>query len=104
MARQMLTLRNMALSHRLCVSNFSTSGFQHDSYKLLIVGGGCGGSAIANKFANKLGHGRVAVVEPSKVKNCKHNTCILFPFSNAMRKGTVHSSAEGHGGSVTVYR
>ncbi|KAK2177313.1 hypothetical protein NP493_606g03039 [Ridgeia piscesae] len=37
-----------------------------DSYKLLVLGGGTAGSAVANKFAAKLGRGNVAVVEPSK--------------------------------------
>ncbi|XP_013409111.1 sulfide:quinone oxidoreductase, mitochondrial [Lingula anatina] len=35
------------------------------SYELLIVGGGTGGTVIANKFAPKLGSGKVAVIEPS---------------------------------------
>ena len=39
-----------------------------DSYKLLVLGGGTAGSAVANKFAAKLGRGNVAVVEPSKVR------------------------------------
>lgn len=37
------------------------------SYKLLIVGGGSGGLATANKFASKLGDKKVAVIEPSHV-------------------------------------
>ena len=48
---------------------FSTSAHRedHKSYKLLIVGGGTAGSAIANKFARKLGKGQLAVLEPSDV-------------------------------------
>ncbi|CAH1790317.1 unnamed protein product [Owenia fusiformis] len=50
------------------VSNFSTSSRDdaRRDYKLVIVGGGTGGTAIANKFAKKLGKGKVAVVEPSE--------------------------------------
>nr|ABR67864.1 sulfide-quinine oxidoreductase [Urechis unicinctus] len=37
---------------------------QEKKYDIVIVGGGCAGSAIANKFAPYLGQGKVAVVEP----------------------------------------
>ena len=49
--------------------DFSTSDrrVNQDSYKLVVLGGGTAGSAVANKFASKLGRGKVAVVEPSKV-------------------------------------
>ena len=50
-------------------ATFSTSGCQNTqkSYKLVVVGGGTGGSLVANKFASKLGENAVAVVEPSEV-------------------------------------
>ena len=38
-----------------------------DGYKLLIVGGGTAGCAMASKFSPKLGAGKVAVVEPNVV-------------------------------------
>lgn len=34
---------------------------------MIILGGGTGGSAVANKFAKRLGQGSVAVLEPQKV-------------------------------------
>lgn len=37
------------------------------SFKLVVVGGGTGGAAVANSYASHLGKGRVAVVEPSDV-------------------------------------
>lgn len=45
----------------------TTSYGQTKRYKLAIVGGGAGGCSTAAKFANKLGKGRVVVIEPSKV-------------------------------------
>ena len=39
------------------------------SYKLLVLGGGTAGCAIASKFSSSLGKGHVAVVEPSEVRN-----------------------------------
>ena len=49
--------------------SFSTSHIHYGQthYKLVIVGGGSGGSAIASKFARTLKKGDVAVVEPSEV-------------------------------------
>lgn len=57
-------------------STFSTSSAQEaeKKYKLLIVGGGTGGTAIANKFSNRLGQGQVAVIEPSE----RHYNQALF--------------------------
>ena len=54
----------------VCTSrDFSTSKNRQEnkSFKLLIVGGGTGGSATAHKFCNRLGKGNVAVIEPSSV-------------------------------------
>ena len=49
--------------------SFSTSANKRDakSYKLVIAGGGCGGTAAANMFAKKLGRGQVAIIEPKDV-------------------------------------
>lgn len=82
--------RALTLSRKLCkleadnilrleCAYFSTTQIQHEkkSYKLVIVGGGTGGSAIANKFASKLGKHSVAVIEPSPVStilSLKFNT------------------------------
>lgn len=40
-----------------------------NNYKLICVGGGAGGVAIAAKFSRTLGEGAVAVVEPSDVSD-----------------------------------
>jgi len=37
------------------------------SYRVVVVGGGTSGCAIASKFASHFGKGKVAVVEPSDV-------------------------------------
>ena len=49
--------------------SFSTTATNQDkkNYKLLVVGGGCGGLATASMFSKKLGKGNVAVLEPSEV-------------------------------------
>lgn len=36
-----------------------------ENYKLVVVGGGCGGLSTAAKFVRKLGAGNVAIIEPS---------------------------------------
>ncbi|OWF51728.1 sulfide:quinone oxidoreductase, mitochondrial-like [Mizuhopecten yessoensis] len=46
--------------------NFSTSLSFQKNYKLVVVGGGAGGCAVAAKFVRKLGAGNVAVIEPSQ--------------------------------------
>ena len=38
-----------------------------DGYKLVIVGGGCGGMAVAHTFNRKLGAGNVVIIEPRSV-------------------------------------
>lgn len=55
--------------HGLQVACFSTSGTLQDSqhFRLVVVGGGCGGTATANMFAKKLGAGNVAIIEPKEV-------------------------------------
>jgi len=45
----------------------SYSGGEQRSYRLVVVGGGTAGCAIASKFGSYFGKGRVAVVEPSDV-------------------------------------
>ena len=56
----------------LQVTAFSTTSRKNEarSYKMLIVGGGSGGSAIANKFSSKFGKD-LCVLEPSEVKSNK---------------------------------
>lgn len=53
---------------------FSTaqSNYQKDGYKLVVVGGGCGGLATASMFKKKLGAGNVAVIEPKTVSLVCH--------------------------------
>ena len=38
-----------------------------DGYKVVVVGGGCGGMAAAHMFNRKLGAGNVVVIEPKSV-------------------------------------
>uniref|UniRef100_A0AAG5CVT5 Sulfide:quinone oxidoreductase, mitochondrial n=1 Tax=Anopheles atroparvus TaxID=41427 RepID=A0AAG5CVT5_ANOAO len=47
--------------------NLSTSGilYEHHKCKLLVVGGGAGGCSVAAKASNKLGEGKVIVLEPA---------------------------------------
>ncbi|XP_068204174.1 sulfide:quinone oxidoreductase, mitochondrial-like [Palaemon carinicauda] len=45
----------------------STTGANHKSYKLVVVGGGAGGCATAAKFSSKLGKGQVAVIDPANM-------------------------------------
>jgi sulfide:quinone oxidoreductase len=54
-------------------------------YKLVVVGGGSGGLAVASRFAAKLPSGSVAVVEPKDVSyrylsRCKIQMSCLFPL------------------------
>ena len=62
---------------------FSTTSSRRsqDSYKLLVLGGGTAGSAVAHKFAAKLGRGCVAVVGPSKLRRYSSLRGYLFPTS-----------------------
>ncbi|XP_033725410.1 sulfide:quinone oxidoreductase, mitochondrial-like [Pecten maximus] len=48
--------------------HFSTAVIAQKNYKLVVVGGGSGGCAVASKFVKKLGAGNVAVIEP-----CQHH-------------------------------
>jgi len=48
------------------IRNLSVSSVNHDSYKLVIVGGGAGGISTAAKFSRRIGAQHIAVVEPSK--------------------------------------
>jgi sulfide:quinone oxidoreductase len=76
--------------------SFSTSSPDNanKNVKLLIVGGGTGGSAIANKFARKLGAGQVAVLEPNE----KHYNQALFTLVGAGIKS--FAQAEGDTGTI----
>ena len=49
-------------------SNFSvTASKDAKHYKMVIAGGGTGGTSMASRFAKKFGAGKVAVVEPNEV-------------------------------------
>lgn len=52
-----------------CISRtFSTGDLSlQRHYKLLVIGGGSGGCNVAQKFASKLGAGKVGVIEPKDV-------------------------------------
>ena len=68
-SRQFMLLRNLSHSNKQICYKFSTSRAHRSyHYKLVVVGGGTGGSAIANKYTKKLGVGNVAVIEPSEVE------------------------------------
>lgn len=45
----------------------TTTSAPERSYRLLVLGGGTAGCAIASKFASSLGKGNVAVVDPAEV-------------------------------------
>jgi hypothetical protein len=58
--------------HRLCTSKQQHTARQHclcaaskDGYKVVVLGGGSGGSAVAAHYCRKLGKGQVAVVDPA---------------------------------------
>ena len=73
--RQFVLLRNLSHANKQLCYQFSTSKAHRSyHYKLVVVGGGTGGSAIANKYAKKLGVGNVAVIEPSEVMTITVNT------------------------------
>ncbi len=75
--RQCALLRNLFQSNKNWCHIFSTSGRnQSYHYKLVVLGGGTGGSAVANKYAKKLGVGNVAVIEPSEVRTV--HLCLFF--------------------------
>ena len=61
--------RNISVFSRNSCAAFSISSarLEEKSYKLVIVGGGTGGAATANKFSRKLGKDAVAVLEPHDV-------------------------------------
>ncbi|KAL5019789.1 hypothetical protein ScPMuIL_002681 [Solemya velum] len=66
----------------------TTSHRQTKRYKLAIVGGGAGGCSTAAKFANKLGKGRVVVIEPSKY----HYYQAMWTFVGAGIEEVEHSA------------
>lgn len=54
---QFIVIRNISLS---------APNNAKDNYKLVVVGGGSGGLAIASRFARKLGKNNVGIIEPSE--------------------------------------
>lgn len=74
-----LLVSDIAALSCLRAPNFSTNSRCHaKSYKLVIAGGGCGGTAAANMFAKKLGAGQVAIVEPKDVRNFLLKIVLLY--------------------------
>ena len=68
-SRQFILLRNLSHSNnkQICYKFSTSRAHRSYHYNLVVAGGGTGGSAIANKYAKKLGVGNVAVIEPSEV-------------------------------------
>ena len=60
-------LRSSGSQPAIVAAAFSTSTAREKDYKLVIVGGGSGGAAIANRFVYRMGKNAVAVIEPSDV-------------------------------------
>ena len=65
-----------------CQSSFarllSGNAASRAHYRVLVVGGGTGGQAISSSLSRKLGRDKVAVIEPSDVRNmrfCFHVFC-----------------------------
>ena len=63
--------RNFAVS-------LSSLNSERRSYRLVVVGGGTAGCAIASKFGSYFGSGKVAVVEPSDVSCQQCNSYFIF--------------------------
>ncbi len=74
--RQTAMFRNLLHTNKTFAQQFSTTKLSRSyHYKLVIVGGGTGGSSIANKYAKKLGVGNVAVIEPNEVRLLRQLSC-----------------------------
>ncbi|XP_001654715.2 sulfide:quinone oxidoreductase, mitochondrial [Aedes aegypti] len=60
-------LRNGALKSEVAVRGFAISSVHNDNHKckVLVVGGGAGGCAMAAKLSSKLGEGKVTILEPA---------------------------------------
>ncbi|XP_062562129.1 sulfide:quinone oxidoreductase, mitochondrial [Armigeres subalbatus] len=60
-------LGNGVYSSEVVVRCFGTSNTCHDNHKckVLVVGGGAGGCAVAAKLSSKLGEGKVTILEPA---------------------------------------
>lgn len=60
-------LRNGALKSEVAVRGFAISSVHNDNHKckVLVVGGGAGGCAVAAKLSSKLGEGKVTILEPA---------------------------------------
>lgn len=57
------------VTHTCDIQSFDEGCFFFISCKLLIVGGGSAGCSLAAKFASKLGHGQVIILDPADVSN-----------------------------------
>jgi len=60
----------------------SSFNSERRSYRVVVVGGGTSGCAIASKFASYFGNGKVAVVEPSDVSFYQHKLLLFPKFRN----------------------
>lgn len=60
--------RNTVPKAELLVRGFSTSNVVNENHKckVLVVGGGAGGCSVAAKLSNKLGKGKVVILEPAE--------------------------------------
>lgn len=60
-------LRNGALKSEVVARGFAISSVNNDNHKckVLVVGGGAGGCAVAAKLSSKLGEGKVTILEPA---------------------------------------
>lgn len=68
-ASQRLLFSNWELAVTSSVRQLHSSHRREKNHKcrLAVLGGGAGGSAVANKFAKHFGDNEVVVVEPSEV-------------------------------------
>ncbi|XP_058821575.1 sulfide:quinone oxidoreductase, mitochondrial [Topomyia yanbarensis] len=61
-------LRKTAVNSDLLLRGFATSNVLNENHKckVLVVGGGAGGCAVAAKLSSKLGQGKVIILEPAE--------------------------------------
>ncbi|EDW68673.1 sulfide:quinone oxidoreductase, mitochondrial [Drosophila virilis] len=87
--RQTKILATRRLSERLLVRHLSASQALHDKHdcKVLVVGGGSGGCAMAAKLSSRLGRNKVIVVEPAD----KHYYQPMFTLIGGGMKRLEHS-------------
>lgn len=78
----------------------TTCRFGKESYKVLVLGGGSGGSSVSARFARKLGKGKVAVIEPSDTHYYQPMWTLVgggmkrFEESSRSTKSCLHSNVD----------